>query len=280
MRGVGSAGLPVDPSGRTAVSVPFLGTDSYNGMKLTNFAGASAATAADLVEGVVAALSGDMSAATKALPSALKRPATLWAGGDWNVRDNRGGLLLETSIFERATMSLGLQSSRVTAARDTGEVVRKANDRAAREKAKLVDSIASLVRKGDIDSAQQAIVELRLENPDLDIQELLRSIANRVAAQTLPYDSRRDLNPGASLTGVGSTVPPTEVRRREIDKEVFRAFGVPLRNNFRQDYEAEQVDALMSDNPFLSRREALDQLRGTSQVRRRRSELALPEYLR
>lgn len=279
MRGVGAAGLPVDPSNRTSISVPFIGTDTYKGMQVGNFLGAPFNTAADLVQGLGKFLSGDVAGLAQLAPSALKRPLTLWQG-EGDIRDKRGGLVMELGPYEKAVMALGLQPSRVSAARDTAEVVAKANDRAAAQKASLVDRIAERVRKGDIPAAQELLLEYKQEQPDVDMMELVRSVGNRVAAQQLPYDHRRDVNPAVSLAGIGSSVPSSEARRQAIGIETMRAFGITPRLNLHDSAEAIEVDRLMDSDPFLTRREALERVRGTGGIRRSRASLGLPEYLR
>lgn len=265
MRGIGAYGLPFDPSSRASISVPFLGVDSYKGFSVANLGGAATSTVGDFVEGLMGLARGDMSAADKLLPNAAKRPFQLGLEGigEGVVRDSRGTMLLgkesALSPAERFLTAAGLQPSRVQAARDTSEAVKKANLVAQRQKETFVDSVATLLRGGKTQEAQLQLMQYLKEHPEENYKSLAQSVAGRVEAQSVPYDWRRDVNPGADLAGFSSVNPSTELLRRQVREGVSQSLGVVSRSNPRADYLAQQLDWLMDSG--MSKAEANKQVR-------------------
>lgn len=259
MRGIGAYGLPFDPSNRASISVPFLGVDAYKGFNVANLGGAPTATVGDFVEGLLGLARGDTTATAKLLPNVAKRPFQL-ASGEGDVRDERKTLLYQLSPAERWLQALGLSPSRVQAARDTAEAVKKLNVAAQRQRDSFVDSVATKVRQGDIPTAQLLLQEYLQAHPEVDAQSLARSVAGRVEAQSVPYDWRRDVNPGVELAGLSSRMPSSEVLRRNVRGEVMSQLGLPEAPNLRGDYRAMMLDELLNSDPTLSRSAAVRQL--------------------
>ncbi len=277
MRGVGAAGLPIDPSNRTSISIPFVGVDPFKGFSMENLlGGATGASVKDLVGGLVSAATGDMYGAQQVLPSAIKRPAQLW-WGEGDIRDRRGTLLHETTPSEDIRMVFGLQPSRVQAARDTFDALRKAEETQGKRKQARVDQIAALYRKGKTAEAQQELAQLKTDMPEVDIKSLVQSVAQRVQAQTIPYDPRQTSQ--ASSIGMATGLAPTQQVRRSLDSEVYRAFGVQHKVTGRQTREDQLVDQMMQADPFLTRTEARRRLSGRREAPLSYSDGGLPEYL-
>lgn len=268
LRGAAQAVSPIDPSNRAAIAVPFVGVDPYKGFSIAALAGAPGSSVEDLVKGIFALAQGDMVGYQKMLPSVLKGPAQL-AQGEGDVRDSRGGLLQTLSPAERWMTGLGLPSSRIQRARDTADSLKKQQAQAQREKEKMVDEMARLVRKGDTIAVQRRMLELKQADPNLDLKALARSIATRVQAQTIPYDIRRDMNVGADIAGLQSRSPSTESLRRQVSYDVESSLGFAPSFNPQADAQARAVDALLDSNPFLTRAEALRAVKGTKPTRRR-----------
>lgn len=256
MHGVGAYGLPFDPSGRASISVPFLGVDSYKGFSVANLGGAATSTVGDFVEGLLGLANGDKTQADKLLPNVAKRPVQLWQG-EGDIRDQRGTLIAQLSPAERFLMAAGLTPSRVQSARDTSEAVKKANLVAQRQKESQVDAWASLARQGKLEEVQLQLIQYLKEHPYESYKNLAASVSSRVEAQTVPYDWRRDVNPGADLSGLSSLNPSTEALRRQVRSGVSQSLGVLSRSNPRSDYVAQQMDWLMDSG--LSKSEAAQQ---------------------
>lgn len=277
LRGGLASVTPIDPSNRAAIAVPFVGVDPYKGFSLAALAGAPGSSVSDFVQGMMALARGDWVGYQKMLPSVLKGPAQIVQGGgignlfDSNpgaVRDVRGGLLQTLSPAEKWLTALGLPSSRIQRSRDTAEALKRQEDAIQHQRESQVDELAKLVRTGNTQEVQRRMIELRKADPTLDIRALGRSIAQRVVAQSVPYESRHNVNPAADLAGLSSRAPATEALRRQTSYQVQSSLSLRPHFDPRADLEAAQVDALLNSNPYLTRDAAFREARGTRQVRR------------
>lgn len=266
LRGVGSAGLPFDPSSRASVSIPFLGVDAYKGFDVSNLGGAATSTVSDFAKGLLGLMHGDPTGGGALLPNVLKRPYQLWQG-EGDIRDQRGGLQVQLSPAERFAMAVGITPSRVQTERDTSEALKKANLAAERQQSAFVDSLAAQVRQGNTSQVQQALIQYTKDHPDANPKALVQAVAARVEAQTVPYDWRRDLNPGVQLAGLTSAQPSNELQRRQIRQGVSQSLGVPSYANPMADYRAALMDQMLDSNPTLQRQSVRRAVSGTPPAR-------------
>lgn len=268
LRGAGQAFSPVDPSSRSAISVPFVGLDPYKGFSVASLAGAPGTSVQDFVIGTLAAARGDLVGFQKLLPTVAKGPVAMLQGGG-DVRDSRGALLQTLTPAERWLTALGLPSSRIALARDTADTLKRNEAAAQKEKESLVDKLAVLVRKGDILSVQRQMLELRKANPALDLRGLAKSIATRVDAQVRPYSERHVVNPAVDLAGLREAgTPSTEMAGRQIRAGVEQSLGFTPRVAYRGDQEAQNLDLLLNSDPYMTRSQAMMNVRGNRPVRR------------
>lgn len=254
LRGVGSAGLPFDPSSRASVSIPFLGVDSYKGFNPANLGGPVLSTAADAIDGMMEMLKGNPQGAEKVVPNALARPLTLLLGqGD--IRDKRGALMTELSPSERFMMAVGLTPSRVQTQRDVSEAVKKANLDALKEKESFADTLAQEVRNGAVQDVQTQIQQYVQQHPQTSAKELISEVASRTEAQTFPFDPRREVQPGVDLSGFPSQYPGQEQARQALKQKVQSSLGMfPKTSSFNA--RSMFQDQAMTANPTLSRSSA------------------------
>jgi hypothetical protein len=226
LRGAANAMTPIDPSNRAAISVPFLGVDPYKGFDIANLAGAPGATVSDLVQGMMAAARGDFQGFQKLLPSVLKGPAQLYQG-EGDVRDARGALLQTLTPAEKVFQAFGMPSSRIQNARDSADAVSKAERIASLHRAALVDRLAELSRKGQMDEVQRQMLQLRQQQPGLDLKALARSVADRVVAQSIPYSLRHKVNPAVDLAGLTNPQESFDPVQHRLDRQsAQRALGL------------------------------------------------------
>lgn len=265
LRGALAGFSPIDPSNRAAISFPFVGVDPYKGFDISQLLGAPGASIGDAIKGSLAAMKGDATGYQKLLPSVLKAPLQLLQG-EGDVRDARGALLQTLTPAERFLTAIGLPSSRIQAARDTADAVKNLNSAAVVQKESLVDDLATTYRKLGPTQGQQKLVAYLQDHPTEDGPGLVRSVAERVRRQTLPYDYRRDLAKGVDLHGLGSRMPSSETAGRQIEYDVQKNLGLMPRFNIRSDFNAITVDQLLDSNPYLSRFEALRQVSEKSRV--------------
>lgn len=260
LRGAANAITPIDPSNRASISVPFVGVDPYKGFSIDALAGAPGTSVSDFVQGLMAAASGNIPGVQKLLPSVLKGPAQL-IQGEGDVRDARGALLQTLSPSERFFQAIGVPSSRVQQARDAADALKRQQQQAQRTRESLVDQLATLTRKGNIQGVQSQILALKKADPTLDIRSLGQSISDRVTAQTIPYEARRSVNPAMDLSGFQSGGQSTEVLRRQTGYATTQALGLPVYYDPHADFQAQRSDDLMNSNPFLTRAAALNAVR-------------------
>lgn len=251
LRGAANAFSPIDPSNRAAISVPFVGLDPYKGFSVSALAGAPATSVSDLVQGLLASARMDPMGMQKLLPSALKGPAQL-AEGDGDVRDSRGGLLQTLSPAERWMVALGLPPSRIQNSRDAADALKKGEAQTVATKEALVDGLARLARQGNTQEVQRQMLQLKQADPTLDLQSLGRSIAQRVVAQTIPYSSRHNVNLAVDMTGLGSSLPGTEMLQRQTGYQVQSALGLHPAFDPMADHQAQQRDQMIDSGSSRS----------------------------
>jgi len=251
LRGLSSGVTPFDPSSRMSVSVPFIGVDSYRGFDLRNLMGAPAATASDFVQGLLATARGDSGGIEKLLPNALKRPFQLWQD-ESDIRDKRGGLLYELSPGERAMMALGMPSSRIQNAKDVAIAADKVAEASLKARQAFADEMAKLIRQGHTNVARQRLAEYANENPNADMQAMVRNVAARVQAQSIPYDPRRTLSPGTDLQGLAPRLDGSEALRLETRRRTLQDLGGRVSHaSAAASGRAARLDALQAQNPYL-----------------------------
>ncbi len=261
LRGGLNAITPIDPSNRAAISFPFTGVDPYKGFNISSLGGAVGTTVSDWVQGLLGSMRGDAQALLKLLPSVAKGPVQLLQG-EGDVRDERGTLLQTLSPAERFLQGIGIPSSRVQTAKDTAESGKRMIESQQRGRQKQVDELATLTRNKKIPEVKAKLAELKSADPTLDLQSLVRSIASRVEAQSVPYDWRRSLpNPAADLAGLTDRRPSTEALRRQVRQGVVQQLGGRPSFDPLADREAAMVDQLLDSDWTLTPAEAKKRVR-------------------
>lgn len=260
MNGLLAGTTPFDPSGRASVSLPFTGVDNFKGFDIANLAGAPVATLEDYAKGLASVAGGDRTGWEKVLPNFLKRPARL-AMDEGDVKDSRGGLLYQMSPAERGWTLLGLPPSRIQRARDVAQAAKNANDRAVAKQQGLADSLATMFDKQGPAAVQQKLVELKQAEPDLDLRQLVKQIADRRVRQTTPFDWRREVNPASELQGLSVYNPSTVAQGRATSQQTQAALGLRPTPNPQADMEALAIDQLLNSGAAKTEAEARKMLR-------------------
>lgn len=261
LRGFGSARLPFDPSNRASISIPFLPVDSYKGFDPSLLGGAAVQTASDVVKGLIGVMRGDKQALDQALPNVLRNPVRLWQD-EADIRDSRGALQYQLSPSERFFYGLGLTPSRVQAARDTAEAQKRANDNAVKAQEAQIDDIAKTYREQGASAAQAKINAMHSANNEVNVQNVAKSVAQQVVAQSVPQDPMRQVNPAADLTGLPRTQAPQEVQRQNLQTQVLQGLGATPAYSPRKDYQAAMLDAWMGSDSNLTLPQAQTYLGG------------------
>ena len=265
---------PFDPSGRHIPNFPFIGVTPQKGFDITSLIPAPFTTASDMVNGIMSVARGEDP--TRGLPQTIRGPVHLWMG-EGDVRNSRGELIYKLSPSERFITGLGLEPSRIAAAKETAATVDQLNQQAARKRQSEIDQVAALYRKNDISAAQRLMGEIAQKNPTYDMAAFVRSVSSSVERQTFAYDWKREVNPAVDIVGLSSNVPSQELDRRRFRTNVQSSLGLlPPLTPWRGDMRAASIDDLMNSNPYVTRAQALRTLQATLPSRRR-SAFSLPE---
>jgi hypothetical protein len=265
---------PFDPSGRHIPNFPFIGVTPQKGFDIASLIPAPFSTASDMIGGFMSAARGEDP--SRALPQVLRSPVQL-IQGEGDIRNSRGELIYKLSPSERFVKMLGLEPSRVAAAKETAATVESLNKAAAAQRQKHIDEVATLFRKGDNVGAQRRMAEIGQKNPTYDMASFVRGVSSSVERQKYPYDWKREVNPAVDIAGLSSPWPAQELERRQFRRGVESDLGLPSPlNPIRGDMRAATLDDLLNTNPYMTRAQALRSLQ-EAQPARRRSAFSLPQ---
>ena len=275
LHGAANALTPIDLSGKAAISVPLIGIDPYKGLNLASLFGANGATVEGAAKGVMAALHGDAKGFASALPQAFRGTAQLLQG-EGDIRDSRGGLQVQLTPVEQVAVALGIPLSRVQNSKDAADALSKQNKALQKTRGELVDRLATMLRRGQNKEVQAELQGLQALDPTLDLKSLVRTIAEQVNEQTFVADPRRMANPGADLAGLQTGgLQSQELARLQQRQQSEAAMGLlpprrrPTRAGLRPQLQAEEMDALLNEDPALTLRAARQQTARTPLAGRR-----------
>jgi hypothetical protein len=275
LHGLLSQAAPFDVSGRQLTDVPFTGVSSWKGFDMSNIMPVPFSLASDFLGGVMNLAKG--ADPSKAFPIALRGPVQL-IHGEGDIRNSKGDLLYKLSPQERFFKTLGLEPSRVAAAKEVSSTVQSMNDAAEARKTMSIGAVADLVRRGDTTGAQRRMVDIKRANPDYDMIQFARSVAVAVEKKTMPYDWRREVNPALDFVGLGPPQMSSEQQRLLLRRGVTEGLGLRDRPDPRREFQAASIDELMNSDPYLSRAAVLQRLSTARRPPRRSSVLELPEF--
>jgi len=266
LHGLVSQFAPFDPSGRHIPNFPFIGVTPQKGFDIASLVPAPFTTAGDIIGGVMSAAKGGDP--TKAIPPFL-RGAVHLLEGEGDIRNSRGELLYKTSPSERIVTALGLEPSRIAAAKETAATVNEMNKAEAQKKGDLVNEVAVLYRRGDTVNAQKRLGEIQKDNPTYNMAGFVRAVAGEVEKQTMPYDWRRAVNPALDIEGLSSNLPSQELERLQLRRGVANDLGLFEPPNLRGNIRAASIDDLLNSDPYMTRNLALQHLLTARQLRSR-----------
>ena len=139
-----------------------------------------------------------------------------------------------------------------------------------------MDRLATMLRRGQNKEVQAELQGLQSLDPTLDLKSLVRTIAEQVNEQTFVADPRRMANPGADLAGLQTGgLPAQELARLQQRQQSEAAMGLlpprrrPMRAGLRPQLQAEEMDALLNEDPALTLRAARQQTARTPLAGRR-----------
>lgn len=266
LHGLVSQFAPFDPSGRHIPNFPFIGVTPSKGFDIASLVPAPFTTAADIIGGLGAAAKGHDP--LRALP-VVARGAVHLLQGEGDIRNSKGELLYQLSPSERVVTALGLEPSRVAAAKETASTVNEMNKAATAQKGQLIDEVATLYRRGDTVRAQKRLGEIQQENPTYDMAGFVRAVSGAVEKQTMPFDWKREVNPALDIVGLQNNQPSRELERVQLRHGVSSDLGLYERPSLRGNIRASSIDDLMNADPYTTRSVALQRLLTARQLRSR-----------
>lgn len=242
-----------------------LGTSSYDGFSLESFVGPTASLFHNIGRGIQHVSKGDISRGVEsAVPQAFKRVMQLYRD-EGDVRDTAGRTLVnDLTMGEQTLLAIGFTPQRVSRLRDFSRLQSRANEVATLEYKKIIEKAAEAQARGDSTGARTILASAAAADPTFQQPVAARSVATALERRAFPIDPRTLANSrtGASASGLLQasqvTTDPQELGRLLYRKQIERALGVPGQGRLTpsQLVAAQRIDALLSQNPFLSRSEA------------------------
>lgn len=205
------------------------------------------------------------------LPNNLRRATQAWRD-EWEFRRTDGTLIDESTTFEQSVYAvLGLKPARIASLQERDTWQRQDAEIQQNERAEWLDDIAELLIAGDNAGAKTAILQRVADRPGETPAGVADAVAERVINKTSPKDVSRQ--PGASeglnrVTGLPS-YSIGDVERLQLADSIKRGLGLGLPLGRGQMQRAQLIDQVRNQSPWLSHREAsqqVDQMTGRSQM--------------
>lgn len=265
MRGVAGRFIGADVSSRVSLG-NVLGVDSYNGFSLNSLVGPVGSVFRGFMTGGQKLAEGDPGAAVEAMiPRAYKNVVDIARHGD-QVRDNQGRLIMTATPGEQARMLLGFKPSRLANYHNVNSMVRQSEVTSAREHSRWLEETAQKMLTNQSPDEVRAMIFERAKEFDMNPRTLAQRVVETAQELTLPHSplddgSLRNARERQAITASFRGVIPERVQ--ETKKLQQRAsleqwIGIPGggRLGNREMQRAARVDALLAQNPTLSRQQA------------------------
>jgi hypothetical protein len=237
-----------------------MGLNENDGFSFENFFGPVGSALGRSVTGLGYLAKGDiLSASAEVMPVALRKPLKLWSD-DWQFRSKDGNLLLEDATAgEKIMYSLGLQPQRLSQARESYNMIKRAREREHKQEVEFSRDVADMLQKGDAQGAQQVLAQ-RADESDMDYEDLVERVVNAIETRTFQAQPTRggtkqtaELD-AALARGYGQNSPIDEVMREQFKAELAVLLGIEP--NEKRLHEAAVIDEMRKSNPFLTVRQA------------------------
>jgi hypothetical protein len=237
-----------------------MGLNENDGFAFENMFGPVGSFLGRSVVGLGKLAKGDVLGATaEVAPVAVRKPLKLWSD-EWQFRSKDGNLLLEnTTATERAMYALGMQPHRLSAARESYNMIKRAREREHQDEIKWSRDIADSVQAGDTESAKQ-LIATKAQEDGTSYQDLVERVAKALEVREFRAQptqggtkSTADLD-AALAVGYGQGAPVDELKREEFKAEITQLLGVAP--NAKRLREAAVIDEMRRKNPFLTVRQA------------------------
>lgn len=265
MRGVAGRFIGADVSSRVSLG-NVLGVDSYNGFSLNSLVGPIGSVFRGFLTGGQKLAEGDPGAAVEAMiPRAYKNVVDIARHGD-QVRDNQGRLIMTATPGEQARMLLGFKPSRLANYHNVNSMVRQSEVTSAREHSRWLEDVAQKMLTNQSPNQVRAMIFERAKEYDMNPRTLAQRVVETAQELTLPHSplddgSLRNAKERQAITASFRGVIPERVQetkklqqRASLEQWIGIPGGGRLRN--REMQRAARVDALLAQNPTLSRQQA------------------------
>lgn len=255
LNGAANQLLGVDVGGRTGLS-SVLGTSAYSGFKFQDLMGPAPSVFENMANATLSLSQGEVAqAATQLVPQSFKHSAQLIDAqrtyGKPQIMDKSNNLIMEPTNMEAIMYAMGLQPSRLRQYKGEQKLLQTADDQAAQSHDRDFDSLAQKVLQGDNRSVLDYAMQQRLNNPAIDVHEILRNVADRVVSMQQPKDLLSGGNPQSwqDRAAIASTFPrgtqQSELQKLIAREQILGQMGYPM--GMKPAGTAEYTQAAMTD---------------------------------
>lgn len=255
LNGIGNQMFGLDVSSRLGVS-SLLGTSSYRGFNLADMGGPAVSLIQNLMDGANAFAQGQPVKVLKALvPNAFKNVVELSDTkakyGDYGIRDSGDNLLYTPTPSQAAMYMVGFRPRELSQKRQAQKLLTFANERSANQRDRVYDSAANALLQGDSGKATLLANNLRMADPTIDAQSVMRQIVQRGVDSVTEKDllasgSTANEQERASIAGTfgqGVVTRQSEVQRAMLGAKLGAQLG--LQPDMKSFQKAALVDMLV-----------------------------------
>jgi len=264
-----AAGAPIDVHNRFAMG-GLMGFNEYDGFSTAALMGPTGSMAEGLwnmgktlvqEQNFVKAFREGGPVATKRMLEMYENDGKIMAGGQ-TLKQLEGG--------ERLAYSLGFQNPEVSKLRSASRMVKNASDRDSAAMASAASRLSKVMPNGPaianaaLRNEAEKLVPSEVQGLErkMMVQQTIKSLVEKVAAQEVQKNSPADFRQGANarvaaaikptLSAMGTPIPQTsKLQQLDVADRVFQMFGVPKIRSAATYRNAAQLDAMRQQDNLM-----------------------------
>ena len=192
--------------------------------------------------------------ATNLLPVGVRKAAQLTLTDQGQVRDRANQFITTPTEAEKAAMLLGFRPLRVREQQSRVLEITRAGKAEEKQRRRAVSESLAYLRKGDLRSAQENLINVSREQEGSSYADLYRSFETRYLTEKFGrgYDAGVVTASKISAQGLGRESRPTNEQVYLTRLNLRGAFGMPSRPSRRELQINQRADTFMRNNPFLN----------------------------
>ena len=249
-----AGGLAPDLQTRMAIG-GIAGLNPYKGWDALSVLGPSASYAQSSVQALLQAPEqGPGRTLTNLLPVGVRKAVQLTLTDHGQIRDRANRYITTPTEAEKASLLLGFRPGRVRAEQSRVLEIARAEKAEAKQKKRAVIESLNYLRKGDLQSAQQNLIEVSAQQEGSSYSDLYRSLEDRYLTEKFGkgFDAGVVTSSKISSQGFGRESRPTNEQVYRARLGLRGAFGLPSQSSRRELRINQRADQFMQTSPFLN----------------------------